>query len=54
MAWSYTEGLGNLGIDIAGTTDSVAADVILVVMLIVIIVIVVVVILLSAWIGSRV
>jgi hypothetical protein len=52
LAWGYTDGPGNLDVDVIGATDSLTGDVMLVVMLIVVVVIVVV--LLSAWIGGRV
>lgn len=52
MAWGYSDGLGNLDVDVIGAADSLAGDFMLVVMLIVVIVIVVVLFLLSAaWTG---
>jgi hypothetical protein len=46
LAWGYTNGLGNLDVDLIGAADSLTWDVMLMVMLIVIIVIVVVVVVL--------
>jgi hypothetical protein len=52
LAWGYTDGLGNLDVDVIGAADSLTWDVMLVGMLIVVVVVVVVVVmLLSAWIG---
>jgi hypothetical protein len=48
-----TAGPGNLDVDVVGSTDSLATDVMLMVVLIVIILIVVDVVLLSVWNGSR-
>jgi len=44
LAWGYTDGLGNLNVDVVGATDSSTGDVMLMV-----IVVIVVVVLLPAW-----
>lgn len=60
LAWGYADGVGDLGFDVIGVTDSLTRNVLT--MLMVVVVIVVVVILLFAtlcrfvhsWIGARV
>jgi hypothetical protein len=56
LAWGYSDGLGNLDVDVIGAADSLAGDFMLVVMLVVVIVIVVVLflsrfLLSAAWTG---
>jgi len=51
FAWGYTDGLGNLDVDIIGAADSLTGDVMLIVVVIIVVVVLLFLLLTAAWIG---